>query len=100
MLMQKENKKSNSAKKIAVESIKVLFALLIYSTFFHSEISELLNRFSNFAFHHFFFTMFLILFILVVTIEYEFFQDQHWSKIIQSIENVFIKTNAKKTIQK
>jgi len=88
--------KNNYVKRFALDIIKVLFGLLLFSTLFHSQISSIIDSFSDFGFHHYFLTTFLALIFLVITIEFEFFNGDHWYKIKEQITQI-INKNKKST---
>jgi hypothetical protein len=87
--MQKEesNTKKPLFKKIIIDCIKFLFLLLILSLFFHSKISSFISAISDYAFHHYFFTIFLSLICLVITLEFEIFNGEHSKEIKNKIKN-------------
>ncbi len=87
------SQKKNHVKQFTLDVIKVLFLLLILSTLFHSEISKLIDSVSDFAFHHIFFTTFITLLLLAITIEYEFYSDRHWVSIKNFIVKFFNRKN-------
>lgn len=86
-----ENENSNTKKpffkKIILDAVKFLFLILILSLFFHTQISSFIEAVSDYAFHHYFFTIFLSLVCLVITLEFEIFNGEHSKEIKNKFKN-------------
>ncbi len=76
--MNTERKSQESYfKTVLIDIIKVLLFLVVFSTLFHNKLSALIDSVSDFTYHHYFFTSFLVLIVLAFVIEFDVFKGDH-----------------------